>query len=90
MELEEKLKLLMIDMQTLRCDFMKLKLGVEKDLAWMRGNLEAILDKLQLNAREKYKCRGCEGTGKKYISPICDEGGCEDCHECGGLGFKWV
>jgi hypothetical protein len=90
MELEEKIKLLMIDMQTLRHDFIKLQSQVNQDLDWMRGNLEAILDKLQINPRNRYKCRQCKGSGKKYISPICDMGGCEDCHECGGTGFKWV
>jgi hypothetical protein len=90
MEIEEKIKLLMLDMQTLRIDFIKLKIQSDKDLDWMRANLEAILDKLQINPRSRYQCRKCKGTGNKDMSPICDMGSCDECHECNGTGFKWV
>ena len=48
------------------------------------------MEKISKSIKYRYYCNVCNGTGKKYISPICDYDGIDrKCYECNGTGYKY-
>jgi len=87
---EQELLLLKRDMENLRNEANSNSKEIFTILDKLYGNLEVVMNKLQLNIRDKYTCSQCEGYGTIYISPISDCGQDNKCTKCCGKGYYWI
>lgn len=89
MTIEERLKGMQADYKTLKEKVYSMEKYQDERMEIIFHHLELILNILQLNMRNKYKCMKCEGYGHIYISPISDCGQDNKCIECNGTGEIW-
>lgn len=88
--LEDEIKLLKIDYQTLLKTVCENISCTDSLLRNMREHVTYLYDKLNIKIPEKKQCIYCEGKGTIYISPISDCGQSNECRHCNGAGYKYV
>lgn len=88
--LEDELKLLKMDYQTLQKHTREEINCLDRLVRDMREHIAYIYGKLELKIPERKRCVECDGRGKVYISPIMDCGQSNDCKHCHGFGFRYL